>query len=96
MVRDGVGKNPQIDPSGELPDGRKFTDATELKKHMVADVDKFAVATTEKLATYALRRAMTFADRKMLTDIARQNKGNDYKLATLIESLVLSDLFMKR
>ena len=53
-------------------------------------------ATMEKLATYALRRAMTFADRKMLTDIARQNKGNDYKLATLIESLVLSDLFMKR
>jgi hypothetical protein len=63
---------------------------------MTADLNKFATAFTEKLATYALRRRMTFADRKSLTTIAEQSKPDDYKLATLIENLVLSDLFQKR
>jgi hypothetical protein len=95
-VRDGAGANPPIDPSGELPDGRKFSDAAGLKKLMVADLDKFAVAITEKLATYALRRGMTFADRKQLTAIAAQCKAADYPLTTLVEALVGSELFQKR
>ena len=95
-VRDGSGENPQLDPGGELPDGRKFTAAAALKKLMLADLNKFATAFTEKLATYALRRRMTFADRKQLTAIAEQTKADDYKLASLIENLVLSDLFQKR
>ena len=95
-VRDGAGSNPRLDPSGVLPDGRKFADAPELKKLMLADLNKFAAAFTEKLATYALRRGMTFADRKQLAEIAAKNKADDFRLATLIEGLVLSDLFQKR
>ena len=95
-VRDGAGANPKLDPSGELPDGRKFADAGELKKLLVADLDKFAMAFSEKLATYALRRRMTFADRKALTILAEQSKAADYKLATLIEAFVLSEIFQKR
>ncbi|HEX4146388.1 MAG TPA: DUF1592 domain-containing protein [Pirellulales bacterium] len=95
-VRDGSGENPKLDPSGELPDGRKFADAAELKKLMLDDLDKFAAAFTGKLATYALRRGMTFDDRKSLAAVSQQSKANDYVLATLVESLVLSDLFQKR
>ena len=35
---------------------------------------------------------MTFADRKSLSKIAAQSKETDYKLASLIEGIVLSDL----
>ncbi|HEX3133916.1 MAG TPA: DUF1592 domain-containing protein [Planctomycetota bacterium] len=95
-VRDGAGANPAIDASGELPDGRTFTDAASLKKLLVADVDRFAAAFSEKLATYALRRGMSFADRKLLADLAAHSKAQDYRLAALIEGLVTSDLFQKR
>jgi len=95
-VRDGAGADPVIDASGELPDGRTFTDAAGLKQLLVADLDKFAAAFCEKLATYALRRGMTFADRNALAAIAAQSKGQDYHMATLIENLVLSDLFHAR
>ena len=95
-VRDGSGSNPAIDASGELPDGRTFTDAVGLKKLLVDDLDRFSAAFSDKLATYALRRGMTFADRKLLADIAARAKAQDYRLATLIEGLVLSDLFQKR
>jgi mono/diheme cytochrome c family protein len=95
-VREGSGADPRIDPSGELPDGRRFADAVELKALLVADVDKFNAAFTKKLATYALRRGMTFDDRTALAGIAAQSKEHDFELDTLIESLVLSDLFQKR
>jgi hypothetical protein len=95
-VLDGAGANPKIDASGELPDGRKFTGAAELKQLMVADLDKFALAFSGKLATYALRRQMTFDDRKSLAAIADTSKANHYELAGLVEDLVLSDLFQKR
>ena len=39
---------------------------------------------------------MIFSDCKQLTAIADQSKASDYKLALLIENLVLSDLFQKR
>ncbi len=95
-VRDGVGEDPKLEPSGVLADGRKFNDSVELKKLLLADTDKFAVAFTEKLATYALRRGMTFSDREELKRIAEQSKRGGYKLAALIESLVTSPLFLKR
>ncbi len=95
-VRDGTGADPALDPSGVLPDGRKFADSLELRKILLADTDKFAAAFTEKLATYALRRGMTFSDREELKRIAEQAKATNYKLTSLIESLVTSPLFLKR
>lgn len=95
-IKDGTGADPKLDASGALPDGRKFADSTELKKLLVADTDKFAAAFTEKLATYALRRGMNFSDRDALKQIAEQSKADDFKVRSLIESLVTSPLFLKR
>jgi mono/diheme cytochrome c family protein len=92
----GAGAAPKLDPSGELADGRKFDDAAGLKHLLLDDSDKFAGAFTEKLATYAFRRAMTFSDRIELQHVTEQSKANGYKLQSLIESLVTSDLFLKR
>lgn len=92
----GAGAAPKLDPSGELPDGRKFADAEELKHLLLADSDKFATAFTEKLATYALRRGMTYSDRIELKRVAERSKADGYKLESLIELLVTSDLFQKR
>lgn len=95
-LKDGTGANPALDPSGKLPDGRAFKDSGELRRLLVADTDKFAAAFTEKLATYALRRGMTFSDRDELAQIATEAKKSDYHLRALIESFVVSPLFLKR
>ena len=94
--RYGTGSDPKLDPSGELYDGRKFADAVELRKLLLDDTDKFAVTLTAKLATYALRRGMTFSDREELKHVTDKSKTEGYKLASLIEDLVTSDLFQKR
>jgi len=96
IVRDGAGDNPKVDAGGELADGRKFGDAAEFKKLLLADVDKFNAAFIEKLATYALRRGMAMEDRAALAELARRSKAADYRLGAIVESLALSELFQKR
>ena len=94
-IKDGTGADPTLDPSGTLPDGRSFANATDLKRILVTDSGKFASAFTAKLAT-ALRRGMTFSDREELKRITDEAKAGNYQLRSLIESLVASPLFVKR
>jgi hypothetical protein len=96
IVSDGVGDNPKVDASGELIDGRKFTNAAEFKTLLVQDIDKFNLTFIEKLANYALRRVMTVDDRHALTELAKKSKERDYRLDIIVEELVLSELFKKR
>lgn len=95
-VQEGSGENPKIDASGELLDGRKFTNHDELKQLLVADLPQFAAALTDHLATYALRRGMSFADKQDLHAITAACAANGWRLGDLVEHLVVSDLFQRR
>jgi len=92
------GKEPAfpINAQGELADGRKFDGAEALQKLMVQDIDRLAEAFVEKLATYALRRPMTVDDTAELKRIAVACRESDYRLKTLIETFVYSNLMQKR
>ncbi|QDU25529.1 hypothetical protein ETAA8_05980 [Anatilimnocola aggregata] len=96
IVSDGDGDNPKVDASGEMVDGRKFANAEEFKQILAADLETFNAAFVEKLAIFATRRVMTIADRESLAKVAKQSKTADYKLQSVVENLVLSDLFQKR
>ena len=48
-VAAGVGKNPLVNPSGEMPDGRAFKDASDFKRLLIEDRDKFVRAFIEHL-----------------------------------------------
>jgi hypothetical protein len=96
VVNDGKGDNPKVDASGKLVDGRTFHDSCEFKKLMVADLDKFNAAFVEKLATFALRRVMTVDDRAALAGLAKKSKAADYRVQTMVENLVMSEMFLQR
>jgi hypothetical protein len=96
VVSDGQGSNPTVDASGELVDGRKFTNPAEFKKLLAGDVDTFNTAFVEKLATFAMRRAMTVDDRAGLADVAAKSKAADYRMRDIVEAMVTSELFQKR
>jgi len=96
QVAGGKGDDPAVNASGKLADGRPFSGAEEFKQLLAQDLDRFAEAFVEQLAIYALRRVMTIDDTAQIKAIAAASKTNGYKLRTLIESLVLSDLMRKR
>ena len=96
IVAQGTGENPPVDASGELPDGRKFSNAEDFKDLMLDDIDTFNRAFIKNLATFGLRRTVSFDDADELKAIAEKSKEADYGLRAIVEAFVISDLFKKR
>jgi hypothetical protein len=82
-----------VDPSGQLPDGRTFTDIQSFKQLLLADADTVLRATAGKLLVYATGANLDFADRSAVAKIAAETKANGNGLRTLIEQVVLSPAF---
>ncbi len=92
----GVGSDPVIDSSGQMPDGRAFKDATEFKQRLLEDRDKLARAFIDHLCTYALRRALAFDDQDDLNAIQAEAKKSNYQIKDIVRAVALSDLMKKR
>jgi hypothetical protein len=95
-VAQGVGKDPTIDPSGVLPDGRPFKDSVQFKRLLLEDREQIARAFIEQLCTYALRRVLTVDDLDDLKSIEAEAKKNEYRVKDIIRAVALSDLIRKR
>ena len=96
QVTGGKGDDPLIDAGGVLPNGLAFKGPDDFKQVLARDLDRFAEAFVEQLATFALRRVMTTGDAEQIKAIAQASKKDGYRLRTVIENLVLSELFQKR
>jgi hypothetical protein len=96
QVPGGQGISPPVNASGQLMDGRSYNGSEEFKQLLAQDTDRFAEAFVEQLATYALRRVMTIDDTAQIKAITVASQKEEYKLRTVIENLILSDLFFKR
>jgi len=94
-VRGGIGADPVVDASGELPDGRRFANAVEFKRLLAAD-SRLAEAYVEQLATYALRRILTVDDRDLVRAIVQATRTDEHRIQSLVRALVLSELFSRR
>jgi hypothetical protein len=95
-VTNGKGEDPPVDPSGVLPDGRRFQNADEFRELLAAQPEVFARAFVEKLAIYALRRVLTVDDAAAIQTVVKASAENGFRLQSLLETLILSDLFQQR
>ena len=93
--RDGSGEtNTKLDASGELPGGRKFEGGQQLASILrTTESTRFANTVTEKMLGFALGRELSPDDRCVTDKIIADNKDNDYRLADLLKSVVLSRPF---
>jgi hypothetical protein len=89
------GKFP-VDPTGQLPDGHKFSGPTELGAILEKEPDLFARALTVKLLTYALGRGLEPGDRATVRTIARRVAADDYRFSSIITQIVQSPQFQMR
>jgi hypothetical protein len=89
------GKFP-IDASGQLPDGRKFDGAADLKKILHQDHQAFGQGLTEKMLTYALGRGLERYDKRTVKQIASKVEASDYRFSSLVWEIVNSLPFQAR
>lgn len=84
-----------IDSSGELPGGEKFDGLPQLKQLLVKREKFFVRTLTKRLLTHALGRHIGTSDRQAVDGILAQLEDQNYPTARLIESIVLSELFIR-
>jgi hypothetical protein len=83
-----------IDPSGILPGGREFRDASQLMEILAEDKrDDFCRCLVKKMLTYALGRGLQSYDRCAVDAIVKQLAENEYRFSGLIIGIVTSAPF---
>ena len=91
-----VHKGLPVDPSGQLTDGRKFSDIDQLKKLLLDQQDAVARNLAKNLITYATGAGITFADRSAVREVLDKARPRDYGLRTLVHEIVQSRLFQSK
>ena len=83
----------RVDASGELADGRAFSDMDELKKLLLDEQETVARNLVNNLLAYATGAGVTFSDRAAVETILQRAKPSAYGLRTLVHEVVQSPLF---
>ncbi|WP_197441445.1 DUF1592 domain-containing protein [Thalassoglobus neptunius] len=85
-----------IDAAGELPDGRKFSNPTELKAMIASRVDELSRNLVEKLLAYGLCRSLEGYDEIVVDELMQEIADDEYRTQTLITAVVTSYPFTHR
>lgn len=87
---------PAVDPSDELPDGRRFRDIDEYKKLILEDKDQLARNLAEKLLAYGTGAAPSNTDKAQIELLVSRVREKNYGFKSLIHEVVQSDLFQNK
>jgi hypothetical protein len=86
-----------VQAEGKLPRGQAFTNPKMLKQELLASYkDDIAENITRRFLAYAIGRELQPFDRVTVERITKDLAANDYRMSTLITSVVLSPQFLKR
>lgn len=85
-----------IDPSGELPGGRKVNGLQDVRAYLVENKDKFTKTMAERLLVYAIGRGLVPSDRKAVEGIVDATRKGDYKFSAMVKAVVQSQPFRQK
>jgi hypothetical protein len=85
-----------VDPSGELPDGRPFTDVRDFKQLLLADEAQLARNIARQLVIFATGAPIRFSDRAAIEKIVAEAKPSQYGVRTLVHGVIQSELFRNK
>jgi len=101
----GIGHNGQrythrdglpVDSSGQLPDGREFSDVRQLKQCLLENQEQVARNLLQQLIVYSTGSPIQFSDRPVVAKILERTKADGYPVRSLVHEIVQSDLFLNK
>lgn len=88
--------NRPIDAQTTLPDGQVIDGLAGLREYLATDRQEvFLRQFCRKLLGYSLGRATQLSDEPLLDEIQQQLAANDYRFSAAIETIILSEQFLK-
>jgi len=85
-----------IDSGGVLADGAKVDGPIALRNAILSRPEAFATVLTERMMTYALGRGVEPSDMPVVRSIVKKNAVNNYRLESIVQSIVESAPFQMR
>jgi hypothetical protein len=85
-----------VDSSGTLPNGKTFSNPSEMRSLFLTQLPAFSRCVTEKMLTYSLGRGLGFPDRRVVDEIDRKLSADNYGFQSLIYEIVRSLPFQSR
>jgi hypothetical protein len=86
----------KLDTAGVLADGTKIDGPVALRNVILSRPESFATILTERLMTYALGRGVEAADMPLVRSITKRAALNNYRLSSIVQSIVESGAFQMR
>ncbi len=93
MIGIGFRLGPPVDSSGELLDGRTFTDVRQYQDMIAADSTRLLQNLAQQFAVYATGRSSRFSDRAAIQEVVRRTESGGGGIRTLVHELIGSPLF---
>ncbi|HEY1899457.1 MAG TPA: DUF1592 domain-containing protein [Steroidobacteraceae bacterium] len=85
--------NHPIDARSQLYDGTPVDGPGGVRAFLLRHQDQYLRNVTQVLMTYALGRGIEYDDMPMVRSVLRTASHDDYRFKSLIEAIVMSDLF---
>jgi len=86
----------QVDATGQLLDGRKFSGFREFRELLAEDQKALAKTLATKLLIFATGREMGFSDRDVIDQIVQQSAAKGHGVRDLIHLVVTSEIFRRK
>ena len=86
-----------VDASYQFPDGTRFSNLSDFKKHLLADPSDLAKNLLAKLLTYSTGASVEFADRRKIKSILTTLSKKDHiGFRSLIHATIQSEIFQSK
>lgn len=82
-----------VDTQSMMEDGTELKDVTDLKKHLVANIDKLSRCLSEKLLIYGAGRSLSYGDKREVDKVVSGVKAKGNGFQDLMVALVQSEAF---
>jgi hypothetical protein len=88
--------NQRVDPSGQLPSGEAFLNLAEFQSLVLRNPETLAANMVRQLLMYGTGSESHYSDRREIGRILAQTKSSNYGVRSLIDTIVLSELFLTK
>jgi hypothetical protein len=85
-----------VDPSGQLDDGRTFSDVRDFKQLLLKDEAQIARNLARQLSVFATGSPVRFSDRPKIEAILERTKAKEFGIRAIVNELIQSELFLNK
>ena len=88
--------NKPVDPSGQMPSGEAFDDFAGFQALVLEKPEALAANMARQFVMYATGGEIRYSDRREIDRVVAQARSSDYGIRSLIDAIVLSELFLTK